>query len=92
MVEIGHNSDAAHGVARDQLKAFAERVMRLNEEKRAIAADIKDVYGEAKAMGFDTKTLKKAVAILEDDVQKARESFMLLDTYMTALGHSDIFG
>ena len=48
-------SDAAHGVARDQLRAFVERIERLEEEKKTIADDIKDVYGEAKAMGYDTK-------------------------------------
>ncbi len=52
----------AHGVARDQLRAFVERIERLEEEKKTIADDIKDVYGEAKAMGFDTKILKKVVA------------------------------
>ncbi|MFW8587720.1 DUF2312 domain-containing protein [Rhizobium beringeri] len=49
----------AHGVARDQLRAFIERIERLEEEKKTIADDIKDVYGEAKGMGFDTKILKK---------------------------------
>jgi len=49
----------AHGVARDQLRAFIERIERLEEEKKTIADDIKDVYGEAKGMGYDTKMMKK---------------------------------
>ncbi len=49
----------AHGIARDQLRAFIERIERLEEEKKTIADDIKDVYGEAKSMGFDAKILRK---------------------------------
>ena len=76
----------AHGVARDQLRAFVERIERLEEEKKTIADDIKDVYGEAKSMGFDTKILKKAIAILEREEQEVREEILILDTYLHALG------
>ena len=55
------------GVARDQLKSFIERIERLEEEKKTIADDIKDVYGEAKGTGFDTKILKKIIAIRKQD-------------------------
>lgn len=92
MAEIGHNSDAAHGVARDQLKAFVERVQRLTEEKKTIQEDIKEVYAEAKAMGFDTKILKKAIAILEREEQEVKEEILILDTYLTAAGRPGIFG
>ncbi|MBO3761863.1 DUF2312 domain-containing protein [Ciceribacter sp. L1K23] len=76
----------AHGVARDQLRAFVERIERLEEEKKTIADDIKDVYGEAKAMGFDTKILKKVIALRKKDEQERMEEDLILDTYLHALG------
>jgi uncharacterized protein (UPF0335 family) len=84
MAEAGHNS--AHGVARDQLRAFVERIERLEEEKKTVADDIKDVYGEAKAMGFDTKILKKVIALRKKDDQQRQEEELILDTYLHALG------
>lgn len=87
MSEIGHNSGTdAHGVARDQLRAFIERIERLEEEKKTIADDIKDVYGEAKGMGFDTKILKKVVALRRKDEQERMEEEAILETYLYALG------
>lgn len=74
------------GVARDQLRAFIERIERLEEEKKTIADDIKDVYGEAKGMGFDTKILKRVVALRKKDEQERTEEEMILDTYLAALG------
>lgn len=76
----------AHGVARDQLRAFIERIERLEEEKKTIADDIKDVYGEAKGMGFDSKILKKVVALRQKDEQERMEEEAILDTYLHALG------
>lgn len=76
----------AHGVARDQLRAFIERIERLEEEKKTIADDIKDVYGEAKAMGFDTVIMKRVVALRKKDEQKRMEEEAVLDTYLHALG------
>lgn len=79
-------SAQAHGVARDQLRAFVERIERLEEEKKTVADDIKDVYGEAKGMGFDTKILKKVIALRKKDEQERREEDLVLDTYLHALG------
>lgn len=79
-------TDAAHGVARDQLRAFVERIERLEEEKKTIADDIKDVYGEAKAMGFDTKILKQVISLRKKDDQERMEQDLILDTYLHALG------
>lgn len=79
------NSDA-HGVARDQLRAFIERIERLEEEKKTIADDIKDVYGEAKGTGFDTKILKKVIARRKRDEQEIMEEEAILSTYLFALG------
>lgn len=76
----------AHGVARDQLRAFVERIERLEEEKKTIADDVKDVYGEAKSMGFDTKILKKVIAARKKDEQERMEEDLILDTYLQALG------
>ncbi|QIG68132.1 hypothetical protein EVB55_197 [Rhizobium phage RHph_Y68] len=78
-------SDAS-GVAREQLRAFIERIERLEEEKKTIGTDIKDVFGEAKGMGFDTKILKKVIAIRKKDEQERMEEEALLDTYLHALG------
>ena len=74
------------GVARDQLRAFVERIERLEEEKKTIADDIKDVYGEAKAMGFDTKILRKVISIRKQDRNERLEQEAVLDTYLHALG------
>jgi uncharacterized protein (UPF0335 family) len=74
------------GVARDQLKTIVERIERLEEEKAAIAGDIKEVYAEAKANGFDTKTLRQVVRIRKQDSAERQEQEALLDTYLHALG------
>lgn len=79
-------------VARDQLKAFVARIERLEEEKKTIADDIKDVYGEAKGMGFDTKILKKVIALRKKDDRERSEEEMVLETYLIALGmQPDLF-
>lgn len=76
----------AHGVARDQLRSYIERIERLEEEKKTISDDVKDVYGEAKAMGFDTKILRKVIAIRKQDQDERMEQEAILDTYLHALG------
>ncbi len=76
----------AHGVARDQLRSFIERIERLEEEKKTIADDIKDVFGEAKGMGFDTKILKEVIKIRKMDRDERMEREAILDTYLAALG------
>jgi len=73
-------------VAQDQIKAFIERIERLEEEKKAIGGDIKEVYAEAKGNGFDTKVLRKIIAIRKQDAQERLEQEALLELYMTALG------
>ena len=82
---IGHNSDSG-AVARDQLKSIVERIERLEEEKKTIADDIKDVYGEAKANGYDVKALRKLVAIRKIDMNDRLEQEAILDTYLAAMG------
>ena len=72
--------------AKDQLKAVVERVEKLEEEKKAIADDIKDVYAEAKAHGFDIKALRTIVRLRKQDSDERKEQEAILETYMHALG------
>ena len=74
------------GVAGERLKSFIERIERLEEEKRALAADIKEVYSEAKGAGFDIKTMREIVKIRRLDEEDLDEREALLDTYKRALG------
>ena len=73
-------------VAADQLRLFIERIERLEEEKKGIADDIKDVYAEAKANGYDTKTMRKVVSLRRMETHVRQEADALLETYRAALG------
>lgn len=73
-------------VAADQLRLFIERVERLHEERKGIGDDIRDVYGEAKANGYCTKTMKKVVALRAMETHQRQEADALLETYRNALG------
>jgi uncharacterized protein (UPF0335 family) len=77
---------AATRFAKDQLKAFVERIERLEEEKKATSDDIRDVYAEAKGTGFDTKALRSIVRLRKLDTDERREQQEVLDTYLHALG------
>jgi uncharacterized protein (UPF0335 family) len=72
--------------AKDQLKAIVERIERLEEEKKAIADDIRDVYAEAKGNGFDVKTLRTVVRMRKQDKNDRAEQEAILETYLHALG------
>lgn len=74
------------GVAGKRLKSFIERVERLEEEKAALAEDIKEVMAEAKATGFDTKTIRKVIKLRKMDIEKRREEDELLELYKAAIG------
>jgi uncharacterized protein (UPF0335 family) len=74
------------GIAGDRLKSFIERIERLEEEKRALAEDIKEVYSEAKGVGFDVKTIRHLVRLRKMDEDDRDEQEALLDLYMRALG------
>lgn len=84
--------DNSYTVAADQIKAFIERIERLEEEKASIAGDIKEVYAEAKGNGFDTKVLRKIVAIRKRDHNEMMEQQALLKLYLEALGMDGILG
>lgn len=80
------SNDGPGGVAAAELKQFIERIERLEEEKAGIAADIKEVYAEAKGRGYDTKVLRKVISLRKKDPQERREEEELLDLYLSALG------
>jgi len=84
MAEKSLSSD--DGVAADQLKAFIERIERLEEEKAGIAGDIKDVYAEAKGNGFDVKILRKIISLRKKDPSERQEENAILELYLQALG------
>ena len=73
-------------VAADQLRLFIERIERLEEEKKGIADDVKDVYAEAKANGYDTKTMRAIVRLRQMESHARQEADALLETYRNALG------
>jgi uncharacterized protein (UPF0335 family) len=72
--------------AKDQLKAIIERIERLEEEKKAISDDIRDVYAEGKGNGFDVKALRAIVRLRKQDPNERQEQETILETYMQALG------
>jgi uncharacterized protein (UPF0335 family) len=74
------------GIAGDRLRSFIERIERLDEEKRALGADIKEVFSEAKSAGFDLPTMRQILRIRKMDQEDQDEKQALLDTYMNALG------
>ncbi len=80
------DSDTRTGIAQDDLRAFITRIERMEEEKAAIAADIKEIYAEAKAGGCDTKIMKRAVNIRKMPVAERIEQETLLQLYLDALG------
>jgi len=73
-------------IAADELRLLIERIERLEEEKKAIADDVKDVYGEAKARGYDTKTMRAIVRLRRMETHVRQEADALLETYRAALG------
>jgi uncharacterized protein (UPF0335 family) len=79
-------SDKGHNAADDRLRLLIERVERLEEEKSGIADDVKDVYLEAKAVGYDPKIMREMVKLRKMKPDDRRERDMLLETYRIALG------
>ncbi len=77
---------AETGVAAQELKQFIERIERLEEEKKAIADDIKDVFAEMKGRGFDTKVVRQVIRIRKQDHAERQEMEAVLELYLNALG------
>ncbi len=74
------------GFAKDQLRSFIERIERLEEERAALSADIREVYSEAKGTGFDTKAMRAVVRLRKLDTADRQEQEAILDLYLSALG------
>ena len=83
MTTTGHNTG---GVAGERLRSLIERIERLEEERAALGADIREVYSEAKGTGFDPKIMRQIVRLRKMDSSDRSEQEMLLDTYKAALG------
>ena len=79
---------SSDSVAQDQLKAFVERIERMEEERATVVEDIKEIYAEAKGNGFDTKVLRQIIRIRKQDRAERAEQESLLELYMSALGMS----
>lgn len=79
-------ADGKGTVAGDELRLLIERIERIGEEKKASADDEKDVYAEAKARGYDTKTIRRIIAIRKKKREEFQEEEAILETYMAALG------
>jgi uncharacterized protein (UPF0335 family) len=77
---------AEGNVAADELRLLIERIERLEEEKKAIGDDVKDVYLEAKSRGYDTKTMREIIRLRKMEAHARQESDALLETYKAALG------
>ncbi|QQG37354.1 MAG: DUF2312 domain-containing protein [Micavibrio aeruginosavorus] len=80
------NVESVDKATASRLKSIIERVERLEEEKAALAEDVKEIYGEAKATGFDPKIIRKIVRLRKIELEKRREEEMLLETYKAAIG------
>ena len=74
------------GIAADRLRSLVERIERLEEERKALGSDIKDIYAEAKSAGFDTKVLRQLIRIRKQEPADVEEQETLLDVYRRALG------
>jgi uncharacterized protein (UPF0335 family) len=74
------------GVAGQRLRAFLERIERLEEEKKGLADDVKDIYAEAKGVGFDVTTMRRIIKLRKMEPEKVREQDELLELYKAAIG------
>lgn len=81
-----HNDPAVGGIAVDRLRSIIDRVERLEEERKALGGDIKDIFTEAKSAGFDVKVLRQIIRIRKQEPSEVEEQENLLDIYRRALG------
>lgn len=86
MSAVEVQDEPATRFAKDQLQSIVERIERLEEEKKTISDDVKDVYAEAKGNGYDVKALRKIISLRKQDPQERQEQETILETYMQALG------
>ncbi|HET9018272.1 MAG TPA: DUF2312 domain-containing protein [Acetobacteraceae bacterium] len=86
MKELEKPDTNTGGIAADRLRSIVERIERLEEERKALANDIKDIYAEAKSAGFDVKVLRQLIRIRKQETAEVEEQETLLDLYRRALG------
>jgi len=86
MADDSSNLETLGATAQGKLKSFVERIERLEEDKAAVANDLKEVYAEAKGEGFDTKILRKVVRLRKADAAKRSEEEALIELYLSAIG------
>ena len=80
------SNDDVQGIAAAQLRSIVERIERLEEEKKAIADDVKEVYGELKGRGYDAKAVRKIISLRKQDPNEREEQDAILELYKNALG------
>ncbi|CCG40290.1 DUF2312 domain-containing protein [Magnetospirillum molischianum] len=83
-----NSSNEIGGIAADALRQFVDRIERLEDEKKGLSDDIKDVYGQAKSQGFDIKILRKIISLRKKDRQEREEEEQILALYLAALGEA----
>jgi uncharacterized protein (UPF0335 family) len=88
MADDASSIEVLNSTAQSQLKTIIERIERLEEDKAAVANDLKEVFAEAKGNGFDTKTLRKVIRWRKQDRAKRQEEEALLDLYLSAIGEA----
>jgi uncharacterized protein (UPF0335 family) len=86
MADDASSIEVLNTTAQGQLKAIIERIERLEEDKAAVANDLKEVYAEAKGNGFDVKILRKVIRLRKQDTAKRQEEEALIDLYLSAIG------
>ena len=86
MADDSASIDTLGATAQGKLKSLVERIERLEEDRAAVANDLKEVYAEAKGEGFDTKIVRKVVRLRKQDAAKRQEEEALIDLYITAIG------
>lgn len=86
MTDTFENHDVMTAAAQGRLRTIIERINRLEEDKEAVQLDIKEVYAESKAAGYDTKALRKVIRLLKMDRAKRQEEEAIIDLYMSSLG------
>ena len=86
MTDVVSKKTKAGPISADRLKSFIERIEKLEEERKAISGDIRDVYSEAKGVGYDVKAMRTVIALRKKDAADRDEQEQLLDVYKHALG------
>lgn len=92
MAEAGHNSGDPYAVTADELRQFVERFEQLESEKKDVTAQQKELMAEAKGRGYDTKVMRKIIALRKRKPDEIAEEWAVLEMYGNALGMSNVFG